>query len=256
MPARRCFPNRSAPVLAAVLLALLSGCSSTADFGRLNPVLVTDDIHAWVGQEAAASAGAAISAYPLTDDERTLRDLAFPLIEPPYDRLRWDAVVLEYGTKESFQRKLWVSDNTAYYRHLQAVMHRSSTARYNLLIDDIRNDIVRIEPFFATARRVLDLDRRREASLQRTVDLNPSELANAKARIGENSMTIAWVYHSLKERCAGYRFALDRLAVGEPEPAAAQADQVLAQLQQEVAANEVVPAPRPAVAVPAPPPAK
>ena len=253
MPARRCSSSSSAPALAAVLLALLSGCSSTADFGRLNPVLVTDDIHAWAGQEAATSVGAPISAYPLTDDERTLRDLAFPLIEPPYDRLRWDAVVLEYGTKESFRRKLWVSDNTAYYQHLEATFHRSSTARYNQMIDDIRNDIVRIEPFFAAARRVLDLDRRREAAVQRAIGLSPSEQANARARVGENSLTIAWVYHSLQERCAGYRFALDRLAVGEPEPGAAQADLVLAQLQQDVAANEVVPAPRLAGAAPASP---
>src|SRR6202051_796608 len=129
--------------LAFIMLAGLSGCSSTGDFGRLSGPLVTDDIHAWVGEEAAASAGAPISAYNLTDDERTLRDLAFPLIEPPYDRLRWDAVVYEYGTKRSFQRKLWVFDPTAYYRHLQARLDRSTAARYNQIIDDVRDDIVR-----------------------------------------------------------------------------------------------------------------
>ena len=90
--------------------------------------MVTDDIHAWVGQEAAARAGAPISAYNLTDDERTLRDLAFPLIEPPYDRIRWDAVVYEYGIKHSFQRELWVYDPTAYYAHLQSV-HAVAPAR-------------------------------------------------------------------------------------------------------------------------------
>jgi hypothetical protein len=52
---------------------------SAADFGRLRPVLVIDDIHAWVGEEAAASAGLPISGNNLTDEERTLRDL--PLIE-------------------------------------------------------------------------------------------------------------------------------------------------------------------------------
>src|SRR5580693_4527412 len=149
-------------VFAVLALLALSGCSSTGDFGRLSDPLVTDNIHAWVGQEAAASAGAPISANNLTDDERTLRDLAFPLIEPPYDRQRWDAVVYEYGTKQSFQRKLWGPfDQTAYYRHLQGELLRSTAARYNQLIDDIRNDIVRIEPFFTAARRVVDLDRRR-----------------------------------------------------------------------------------------------
>ena len=74
-------------------------------------------------------------------------------------------MVYEYGTKQSFQRKLWAFDPTAYYRHLQGELLRSSAARYNQMIDDIRNDIVRIEPFFMTARRVVDLDRRREASM-------------------------------------------------------------------------------------------
>jgi hypothetical protein len=34
---------------------LLAGCSSLSDFDRLHPVLVTDDIHVWVG---AGSGGA------------------------------------------------------------------------------------------------------------------------------------------------------------------------------------------------------
>jgi hypothetical protein len=189
-------------------------------------------------------AGAPISAYNLTDAERTLRDLAFPLIEPPYDRQRWDAVVYEYGTKRSFRRELWIDDPTAYYRHLQGVAHRSAASRYSQLMDDIRNDIVRIEPFFAVARRVIDLDRRREASMQHVADLGPAERLNAQARMGENSLTVAWVQHSLTERCAGYRFALEHLVVAEPEAAAGDVDRVLRQLQQQIATNGLVPVPR------------
>ena len=241
-PRARCRRQTKPPpaVFAVLALLALSGCSSTGDFGRLSGPLATDDIHAWVGQEAAASAGAPISAYNLTDDERTLRDLAFPLIEPSYDRQRWDAVVYEYGTKKSFQRELWAFDQTAYYRHLQAELLRSSAARYNRLIDDVRNDIVRIEPFFVSARRVVDLDRRREASMEHVASLTPAERVNAQARIGENSLTIAWVRNSLNQRCASYRFALEHLAVAEPLPAAADADRLLTQLQQEIEANPVV----------------
>jgi hypothetical protein len=232
---------RATPAVLAVLaLVALAGCSSIGDFGRLDDALVTDDIHAWVGEEAATNAGAPISAYNLTDDERTLRDLAFPLIEPPYDRQRWDAVVYENGTKRSFQRKLWNFDVTAYYRHLQGELLRSSAARYNQLIDDIRNDIVRIEPFFMTARHVVDLDRRRQASMEHVADLSPPERFNAEARIGENSLTISWVANSLNQRCAGYRFALEHLAVAEPLPAAADADRILTELKQQIDAHQVV----------------
>ncbi|HEX4040611.1 MAG TPA: hypothetical protein VHY10_02845 [Xanthobacteraceae bacterium] len=236
----RCQSEIRAPVFAILMLLALSGCTSIGDFGRLSDPLVTDDIHAWVGEEAATSVGAPISADNLTDDERTLRDLAFPLIEPPYDRIRWDAVVYEYGTKNSFQRELWVFDPTAYYRHLQSEMLRSTAARYNQLIDDIRNDIVRIEPFFVVARRVVDLDRRRAASMEQIADLTPAERVNAQARVDENSLTVAWVNKSLAQRCASYRFALEHLAVAEPEPIAADADRVLTELQEQIAAHEVV----------------
>ena len=113
-----------APVMAALALAALPGCSSLGDLGYVQQPAVADNIHAWVGQEAAARAGAPISLANLTEDERTLRDLAFPLIEPAYDRDRWDAVVYEYGQKREFQRSLWIVDPSAYYRELLAADYR------------------------------------------------------------------------------------------------------------------------------------
>jgi hypothetical protein len=231
---------------AALSLLALSGCSSIGDLGALDPHPVRDGIHDWVGQEAAVRGGAPISAYNLTDDEHTLRDLAFPLIEPPYDRQRWDAVVYEWGDKRKFQRELAFFDPTAYYAHLQAQLYRSSAARYNQIIDDIRDDIVRIDPFFVIARKVADLDRRRQAAMAEVQSLTPGEHFNADARIAENSLTIAWVHASLNQRCASYRFAIERMAVAEPELAAGEADRLLTELQQKIAANEVqvVAAPR------------
>lgn len=234
--------HTSLSVLQALLAFLvLSGCTSIGDFGRVKPDLVPDDIHDWVGQDAALAAGAPISIDNLTDDERMLRDLAFALIEPPYDRQRWNAVVYEYGVDRVFRRKLWLDDPTAYYRHLQGDLPRTTASRYNLLRDDIRNDVVRIEPFFSVARRVVDLDRRREASMRYIADLSPAESLNAEARVGENSLTIAWVQHSLIERCAGYHFALEHLVVAEPQSEAADVDRLLTQLQQAVAANSLSP---------------
>jgi hypothetical protein len=244
--APRAHSHRDTKLLPLALLALLavSGCSSIGDYGRLRDDLVTDNIHAWVGRDAAASVGAPISHLRLTDDERLLRDLAFPLIESPFDRQRWDAVIHEYGVNHFFHRDVWTVSNVGYYAELQWKYRRSETSRYNLLIDDIRNDIVRLDPFFTVARRVVDMDRRREAAMANVADLSPSEVVNAKARVGENSLTIAWVYHSLNARCAAYRFALEHLSVAEPDPAAGEADLVLAQLQQQIAANQLVPAPR------------
>jgi hypothetical protein len=243
--------NRKTALAELALLGLLAlaGCTSIGDFGRVQPDLVNDDIHDWVGKEAARQAGAPISTNKLTDDERTLRDLAFPLIEPPYDRQRWNAVVYEYGIDRTFRRELWVDDPTAYYAHLKGEPHRSTAGRYSQLMDDIRNDIVRIGPFFAVALRVVDLDRQREAGMAQVADLTPAERRSAQARVGENALTIAWVQHSLTERCAGYRFALEHLAVAEPDSSAADVDRVLTELQQQIAATAtLVPAPQLAAA--------
>lgn len=236
---------KNAPLLLSLFgLVALAGCTSIGDFGRIDPELVTDGIHDWVGRDAAKHAGLPASRNRLTEDERELRDLAFPLIEPQYERQRWDAVIYEYGIDRLMRRNVWIYDRTAYYRHLLARWDRSPMARYNQLSDDIRNDTVRIEPFFVVARRVADIDRRRLASMKAVAGLSPVERANAEARIAENGLVIAWVQHSLNERCAGYRFALEHLAIAEPEREAGNVDRNLTQLQQRIASHNLVAPPR------------
>jgi hypothetical protein len=232
---RRCF--EVAPVIAALALLALPGCSSLGDLGYVQQPAVADNIHAWVGQAAAARAGAPISLANLTEDERTLRDLAFPLIEPAYDRDRWDAVVYEYGQKREFQRSLGIVDPSAYYRELLAADYRSTAGRYNRLNDDIRNDVVRIGPFFYIAHRVIEADRKRQATMALIPDVSPPERFNALARVSENNLTIAWVEQSLAQRCASYRFALNRLAVSEPEDLATNVDISLTLLHLSITHN-------------------
>jgi hypothetical protein len=245
MPRRARYCRKIAsPLLTLIGLVAVAGCTSIGDYGRIDPELVTDGIHDWVGRDAAKHAGLPASKNRLTEDERALRDLAFPLIEPPYERQRWDAVIYEYGIDRLIRRDVWVFDRAAYYKHLLAKWDRSPSARYNQLSDDIRNDTVRIEPFFVVARRVADIDRRRLASMQAVADLTPAERANAKARIAENGLVIGWVQHSLAERCASYRFALEHLAIAEPESKAGDVDRDLTQLQQRIASNNLVAPPR------------
>jgi hypothetical protein len=227
-------------VVAALQLSTLQGCSSIGDFDRLQEALKTDDIHGWVGQEAATHSSQPISFANLSDPERSLRDHAFPLIEPPYDRARWDAVVYEYGVKRGLRASLWSTDTSLYYQNLYKANYRSSAGRYHRLIDDVRNDIVRIDSFFDLAQRVADLDRRRESSIEAMPDLGAGERASAMARIGENALTIAWVHHALMLRYESYRYALDHLVAGEPEHIAAQADIVLAQMLQKIQAVQPI----------------
>jgi hypothetical protein len=68
------------------------------------------------------------------------------------------------------------------------------------LIEDGRNDITRFEPFFASATRVIELDRRRSASLKMVSELSPREQADAIARMEENTLIVQWVQQCLERR--------------------------------------------------------
>jgi hypothetical protein len=222
--------------LAALLL--LAGCSANGDFGRIREPLVTGGIHDWLGAEAASASHAPVSAFRLTDDERLLRDLAYPLIEPPYDRQRWYSILNEYGLTRSFRRDWRHFDRAAYYRHLQDEWFRSPSGQYGKLNEDIRNDVVRMDPFFLIAVRVADLDRKRYQSLAYVSELTPAERDNTLARIGENNLIVSWVVQSLGDRAASYRYALERMVIAVPSPLAVEPDRSLALLQQKIAAYQ------------------
>jgi len=110
-------------LLALAALTLLGGCAN-GDFGEVRADLVRDDMHDWVGRAAVAGAP---SDFALTDDERTLRDLAYPLIEPPYDRNKWYSVLGEYGVIGAGWRGSF--DRTAYTTRLLTSRYRSPSAR-------------------------------------------------------------------------------------------------------------------------------
>ncbi len=224
--------------------ALLAGCASGGsggDFGEVPPSLVTDSIHDWVGREAAVEKHRAPSTFPLTDDERTLRDLAYPLIEPPYRRQKFNSVLGEYGGSKTFAAA--AADRTVYFKSLMGSDDRSSSARYARLLDDIQNDETRLPAFFATATRVIDIDAKRRESLRYITDLPQSERDNALRRIRENAAIVSLVSTRLRQRVASYRYALEQLVVRTPSPQAATAERTLNQLKTDIARHDRAPTP-------------
>jgi hypothetical protein len=207
---------------------LLAGCALNGDFGRLRPSLVSDDMHAWVGREAVQRQGAPASEFPLTDEERRLRDLAFALIQPPFDRNQWWSAFAEYGLAGPPDRLLF--DRAAYWEHLDAAYRRSEASSYAQIVTDARNDVVRLEPFFASAARVAGLDARRAQSLAfvaASSGVSGREGANALARNHENAAVVGWVCAALAARAAAYRYALEGLIVGLPSPRAVEAERAV-----------------------------
>jgi hypothetical protein len=228
-------------ILLGGLLAL-AGCGTpNGDFGEVRPLLASDMTHDWLGPAAAARADVAPSLFQLTEDERMLRDLAFPLIQPPYDRQRWDNVLREYGVIGDYRPGPF--DRTAYAAHLLPADYRSPDARYAQLTDDIRNDITRLPAFFETASRVIDVDAKRRKSLSFIHEMSPYERENALRRIRENALILAWVRDCLAKRISSYRFALERLVISTPSNEAAQVELTLNHLQADTDRYRVLPPP-------------
>jgi hypothetical protein len=225
------------PASLLTLLAIslvLAGCSG-GDLGRTRQDFLSDDMHRWIGGEATASIGLRASQFQLTDGERQLRDLAYPLIEPPHSRPAWKSVFGDYAALPSPWRQKPVFDRTAYGRQLIDEPHRSHASRYAQLIDDVRDDITRFEPFYASAIRVLDLDRKRNASLAHVSELSPRERADAVARMEENTLIVQWVQQCLERRISSYRWALERLVIQAPDNMAADADRLIGELAAQTA---------------------
>jgi hypothetical protein len=212
-------------------LALLTGCGTYGDFGRVRPTLVNDDIHERMGPAVARNPIDPPWRHQLTDEERRLRDLAYPLIEPPYDRQKWYSVLGEFGAGH---RDWPYPDRSAYASRLFTTAYRSQVARYNRLIEDIRNDGIRIDAFFGTARYVLDMDRKRERSLAYVTGLTEEERVNTLNRIEENRNIVRWVQGSLRERAASFQIALERLVIAAPSPVAVEAERALLLLNQHL----------------------
>lgn len=217
------------PILAAS--AMLSGCGVNTDFGRVRPSMYNDDVHAWMGPATTREQGDPVWRHTLTDEERRLRDLAYPLIDPPYDRNKWYSFLGELGLGS----RTWpYPDRTEYASKLFTQPYRSQTARYNKLMEDIRNDVVRLDPFFEVAYYVGDMDAKRAKALGFVSNLSNEELNNTKFRMAENRNIVLWVRGSLEERALSYKVALERMVIAAPSPMAVEAERQLQLLQQRI----------------------
>jgi hypothetical protein len=226
-------PNWCCCVFALAALSLLAGCgTNNGDFGEVRSTLVRDDMHDWLSKNPFAGPQTPPSTFRLTDDESQLRDLAYPLIEAPYDRQQWYSVFGEYN--EIVPDPRGVTDREEYAHRLLTTRYRSVAALYSRLTDDIRNDIARLPQFFETTARVLDIDEKRRKSLAYISDIQPKERDSALRRIRENASLISLVRTKLTQRATAYHFALERLILMTPSPQAVEVERSINQLRAKV----------------------
>jgi hypothetical protein len=207
------------------------------DFGRPQESVFVDEFLPWLKDGIDSLTGQRIPASPYTDDERTLRDLAYAILEPPEwsDPSRFTIAGADFF--DLWNR--WIIgpqpfDVRSYADNLIAKPYRSSTARYSQLIDDIRADAGRAMPFFSMANRVLEADAVRSRSF-RFVSRLPGETFDlARARMAENRGLIDRVYDRFRQRIASYHYALENLLLLTPSPNAVEAERALGALEERL----------------------
>lgn len=206
------------------LSGLLTGClqQPTGDFGRTEPSIIHDKILPTAGRMVAQSYRNELgSSFNLTDDEKVLRDKAWPLIRPANADHWYEKVLVEAWRTRILPRNDMALDRATYYRWLRSEQFASSHGRYVRLASDIAADEQQVQPFFDQAERVLRADRERLNDAHRLRNLSPKELREVYGRIDENRRLMAWVWRALHYRYQSYDHALQRLRIETPS------DQVL-----------------------------
>jgi hypothetical protein len=228
--------------LASLIAALsVGGCGLYGDFDRVRPSLATDEANARIERDELIRSGRTPSSFPLTDEERQLRDLARAIIAPPNDPNRWDTVFRDYvlddieflGTAQE-KREPVKFDRAAYWWDLHPDERRSEASAYSKLTTDAREDVIRLEPFFAIAARVADMDRKRDSVLSVASTSHAAERSNARRRNQENVDIVTRVCRALGERMISYNYALERLAIQAPSSMAADGERALTLLHTRI----------------------
>jgi hypothetical protein len=90
---------------------------------------------------------------------------------------------------------------------------------------------------------VLDIDRKRKFSLAYVPNLSKTESTEALRCINVNAAIVSWVRSTLKQRAAGYKFALERLVIMTPSHQVVEAERALNHVNVEIAYNDTHSAP-------------
>jgi hypothetical protein len=225
----------------AFALCALALPAAAGDLGRADPNfwdgLLPKQLYAGpVAPLSFPPSGIPHSLYPLTDDEQSLRDQAFSLLQPPQHREVWNTLIKSFAQATAFPLDILRFDRYAYANMLIGMPYASEAGRYSRLIDDVGSDYLLLGPFMVTACRVIDMDVRRARSLAYVQGFTEFEINNALARNNENRILIEGVELTLDSRVWSYRYAVERLVVAVPSPLAVQAQRAVERYAVQVAA--------------------
>jgi len=199
------------------IAAMMAGCARpTGDFGRAKASIVHDKLLPALGRSLASRRGEPVSDYNLTDLEKSLRDRAWALVAPMHTR-DWLGGIRAETQRTRLRRPAdHTIDHTKYYWFLKRDSFRSSDARYERVISDMRSDAQLVGPFYRIAWKVDTIDARRLRTVNSRNGISPYHVDNAHSRAEENLEVTRWTWRSLRKRMDAYRFAIDHLEIETP----------------------------------------
>lgn len=226
----------------AVLLCsaiALTGCARPkGDFGRAQASTIHDDVLPSMGTSAARERGEPVSNFNLTNDEQEMRQRSWAIVSPPHAR-DWQAAQKAEGQRT---RNLGEVDRTndpdTYSDLLRDDKYKSSDARYDRVINDIRSDQKLVDPFYAVLQRVLAADAERGRAARASITATEEERKSAFARIDENRRLQNWVCRALRFRLKAYRIAIERLKIETPSDRLFKANLAWRRLDEAVRAAQ------------------
>lgn len=208
----------------------LAACAQEGDFGRparsaWNGLVDT------TGTLAARERGTPASAFPLTDDEITLRDRAWRFLMPADGRAAFEDALANLTRARVLPPNWRRDDLPSYHEGLISESFRSPFSRYRRLSDDAIADGRLIPPFAALAQRVFEADTLRLRALPLSGSVDGWDVRQAAMRVAENRCLVAWVRLETTLRIARYRYALEHFLIEMPGREAVPAEQALAFLE-------------------------
>lgn len=225
-------PGRAGPIRFAPLLlcTLLAGCAQQGDLGRPK-ASAWNSLVETTGTLAARERSEPASPFPLTDDERTLRDRAWRFLMPAAGSDAFTDILANLTRTRVLPPNWRPDDVAAYHDTLLGEAFRSPVSRYHRLSEDIGADARLIPPFAATAARVKEADALRLRSLPFVRTLDDLDVRHAAMRVAENRCLIAWVRLETGLRAGRYRYALQHLVVEAPSREAVLVERTLGALE-------------------------
>lgn len=197
---------------------LLTGCSNKGDFGRTEPSFFEDRVLPVTRSLVGMVRGAATSDYPLTQDEKALRDLSRDLADPSKRASAKKTLMRQAHAagvaKNKYEKKRRLRHDVG----LEATRYRSPYKQHYALLYAVKNDVRLTERFTYTSRRVYKTDNIRYRRLVSSGDLSGDQIRNVTARLKDNREIVNATLLVLENRISDYRLDLKHMKLRAPGP--------------------------------------